>query len=584
VLRWSNNSTPISGTFDDIYYAKENGLAESRYVFLKHNLLPERWENQPYFHIAELGFGTGLNFLATLDLWKFRHLKNSWLHFSSFEKFPLKTTEIRKALAAWPELQEVSKTFLLEYEELPKGVHRFEFEEERAILDLWIGDARENLLQFSGAVDAWYFDGFAPQKNPELWNQEVFTEAARVAKEGSTFATYTSASFVRRHLQAANYTVEKTSGYGRKREMLFGRMEKKTTSPTNSTLPHRQIWGGGIAGLSVATRFSARGINTSLQEKSDQFLSAASGNPLALIMPNLTTKESPLSLFSLQSTLYTLRQYQRWQRAGREFGWHPSGVLQLLNDPQKEERFLMGLSAHRVPASLAQLVSRDEASDIAGIKLKSPAIFWRKSGFIEPHLLKTILLDKSTNCFSRTPGSLEVPSIICTAEAVLQTPSLKDWPWKFQRGQISYWKTPDRLQKLRVPLVYGGYVLPPLHDQVVAGSTYNSPTLGTALLDEDNASIYRQADDALLLGAQPEILGGRAAYRLGLRDALPVVGPWESQLLNIGYGSKGFSHALLAAELLTSECLGMGVPVQNKVRHALLARRFAIQNQAVLSS
>ena len=585
MLRWSQNSTPISRAFDDIYYARSAGLAESRYVFLKHNGIPDRWDHTPYFHIAELGFGAGLNFFATLDLWRQRRNRKARLHFSSFEKFPLKPNEIRKALSAWPELEEVSRSFLLEYEDLPRGVHRLELEDQNTILDLWIGDALESLTQFQTPVDAWYFDGFSPKKNPDLWTKEIFQEASRVAKLDSTFATYAAASFVRQHLEAADYCVDKAPGFGRKRDMLTGRLAKKKITLAPLSYPHRNILGGGIAGLSLASRFFARNEKARLNEVNEDFFRGGSGNPLALVMPNLSSSESALSLFSLQSTLYTLRQYQRWQRAGHECGWHSSGILQLLNDSKKEERFLLGLAAHRIPPSLAQLVSRDEASDIAGIKIHSPAIFWRKSGYVEPHTLKEILLKNSGPSFTTSKDKAEeTPSVICTAEAALGLSSLKDWPWKFQRGQISFWQTPDSLRKLRVPIVYGGYALPEHKQRMIAGSTYNSPELGSGLIDADHAKITDQAEAALHLRLTPEISGGRASNRLGLRDALPVVGPCEAQLLNIGYGSKGFSHALLAGELLASECLGIGVPLQTKVREALLARRFAIQNQAVLSS
>lgn len=117
MIDWKENGTPVSREFDDIYFSPENGLEETRHVFLKGNRLEERLSSTSPHHafcILELGFGTGLNFFATWQLWRNRNSKSGFqvLRFTSFEKYPLEPDDIRKAISSFPELSELSELFL----------------------------------------------------------------------------------------------------------------------------------------------------------------------------------------------------------------------------------------------------------------------------------------------------------------------------------------------------------------------------------------------------------------------------------------------------------------------------------------
>ena len=100
---------PRSKEFDDVYFSAEDGLAETRHVFLAGNNLPESWAGRDDFTICESGFGTGLNFLAVLKLWqdrdKAQRPKN--LHYISFEKYPLEIGYIEESLSHLGELSQV---------------------------------------------------------------------------------------------------------------------------------------------------------------------------------------------------------------------------------------------------------------------------------------------------------------------------------------------------------------------------------------------------------------------------------------------------------------------------------------------
>lgn len=232
-LSWNQQGTPVSQQFDDVYFSNQDGLAETRHVFLQGNGLPQRWREpgRPDFTVAETGFGTGLNFLT---LWQahqaFRRAHPDQgpprLHFISFEKYPLCRDDLRAAHAAWPELAELSEQLYAVWPDALPGCHRLH-PAPHITLDLWFGDVNALLPQLPdglhGHVDAWFLDGFAPAKNPDMWTQALFDTMLRLARPGATFATFTAAGFVRRGLIQAGFEVSKVKGFGQKRECLAGR-------------------------------------------------------------------------------------------------------------------------------------------------------------------------------------------------------------------------------------------------------------------------------------------------------------------------------------------------------------------------
>lgn len=216
-LRWEND-VPVSARFDDPYYSRADGLAETRHVFLAESGLPERWAGRSVFHIAELGFGTGLNLCALLHLWRrARPSKDARLVFTSFEKYPLDPADMARALAVWPEIAAEAEVLLKSYN--PKGGI---FALDDVTLELVIGDARQTLPRWEGCADAWFLDGFAPSRNPQLWETALLQNVATHSREGATVATYSAAGAVRRALQSVGFAMIKRSGYGGKREMLTG--------------------------------------------------------------------------------------------------------------------------------------------------------------------------------------------------------------------------------------------------------------------------------------------------------------------------------------------------------------------------
>lgn len=230
-LSFNAANTPVSDQFDDIYFSTQDGLAESHYVFQEGNQLWEKWlsHSREAFVIAETGFGTGLNFLAVAEKFKqfraeFPESKLKRLYFISFEKFPLTSAQLAEIHQNYPQFAMFSQSLTACWQPRQNGCQRYHFGD--IYLDLWFGDIAENLPQlgdlYSNTIDAWFLDGFSPDKNPEMWNEKLYKQMFRLSRNGGTFATFTASSNVRRGLQAAGFSVYKRKGFGKKREMLWG--------------------------------------------------------------------------------------------------------------------------------------------------------------------------------------------------------------------------------------------------------------------------------------------------------------------------------------------------------------------------
>ena len=216
IIHWQDDAIPRSSLYDDIYFSTENGIEESKAVFLDGIDAPDVWQGCDQFTICELGFGTGLNFLNTVKMWMENSTINQRLIYFATELHPLSKVEIDRAVH-WDELEGHKIDFLEHY---PKP--SFTLYDGQVSFQLLCGDCAESLKASSTKIDAWYMDGFAPAKNPDMWSDEIFTQMARLSNEGSRVATFTSAGFVRRGLSAANFHMTKRKGYCKKREMLSG--------------------------------------------------------------------------------------------------------------------------------------------------------------------------------------------------------------------------------------------------------------------------------------------------------------------------------------------------------------------------
>ena len=214
LIDWTEGGVPVSRRFEDPYFSLRNGVAETAHVFLAGNGLPDRF--RPGFHVAELGFGTGLSMTMAWQAWR-QAAPPGPLLFTSFEAFPLSSDDILRALGPWPDLAVLATEFLAAFDGQHARLQDLEFQ-------LISGDARQTLPRWQGKADAWVLDGFAPARNPELWDPALMQAVARHTKPQGTFATYTAAGHVRRALDAAGFEVTRSPGYAHKRHMSHGRL------------------------------------------------------------------------------------------------------------------------------------------------------------------------------------------------------------------------------------------------------------------------------------------------------------------------------------------------------------------------
>jgi tRNA 5-methylaminomethyl-2-thiouridine biosynthesis bifunctional protein len=222
-IQWKNQQ-PYSLDFNDVYYSSDDGLAETDYVFIQHNQLSQRFAqlDKNCFTIIETGFGTGLNFFCAAQHFLAHAPNNATLQFISIERHPLTVDDFIKANRYWFVFEQMVNELASTYTQLNDGLNKLSCCNNRIQLALWIGDISDLLPQIQITADAWFLDGFAPSKNSEMWSATLFQAIARLSQPNTTFATFTSAGEVRRHLQAAGFNVRKAAGFGKKREMLHG--------------------------------------------------------------------------------------------------------------------------------------------------------------------------------------------------------------------------------------------------------------------------------------------------------------------------------------------------------------------------
>ena len=221
-LGFDTEGVACSVLYGDRYHPRHGALAQASHVFLGGNGLPDRWQGRERFVVLETGFGLGNNFLATWHAWRDDPQRCARLHFVSIEKHPLTAADLRRAHAASP-LIELAADLIRAWPPLTPNLHRLAFDGGRVELLLALGDVADWLPEIVAPVDAFFLDGFAPDRNPAMWEPRVFKALARLAAPGATAATWSVAGAVRAGLAAAGFEVRTAPGSGGKREITLAR-------------------------------------------------------------------------------------------------------------------------------------------------------------------------------------------------------------------------------------------------------------------------------------------------------------------------------------------------------------------------
>lgn len=610
-IHFNDQGTPVASEFDDVYFSNDGGMAETDYVFLQHNGLPERWQthDKPAFHIIETGFGTGANFL--LSWLRFRQYRQhsptarcQRLYFSSFEKFPLSHADLTRALAVHTELNEQCQLLLQAYPLRVGGCHRLSFDNGTVLLDLWFGDVNNLLPQLNAPTDAIYLDGFAPSKNPDMWQDNLFNNLARLSYAGTTVSTFTAAGLVKRGLQDAGFRVKKVKGFGRKREMLTAVMAKEITpsAPVNNNVT---IVGGGIASLCTALALTQRGISVHLICEDEDVAAQASQNRQGAVYPNLHANLTDDSQLHVQAFLYARNFYQRWRQQGLDFAMDWCGVLHLASNEQLQQRQQKLLSKALWPRSLVQAVDTTMASAIAGLELRHNGIFYPLAGWLNPQqFCRQALLYLQQQTSFRVTLACQITHIerhnsiwllhsnsgIDTAEQlVLACGSKLDMfsqsamlPLNKIRGQVSHVHN-AAMAPLKTVLCHKGYITPQWQGLHCVGATFDRSATEAFVSDADdneNLQLVQQQLQNPQWFTSSVVTSAAAAFRATLPDHLPLVGRaanTDNLYLIGGLAARGIMLSPLLAEVLACQICSEPQPLSVQLCQRLIPNRFQPQ-------
>ncbi|HZW26557.1 MAG TPA: bifunctional tRNA (5-methylaminomethyl-2-thiouridine)(34)-methyltransferase MnmD/FAD-dependent 5-carboxymethylaminomethyl-2-thiouridine(34) oxidoreductase MnmC [Gallionella sp.] len=593
-LAWQNG-LPFSPRFDDLYFSAVSGLDEKRHVFLQGNRLAERFaalSAGESFTVGETGFGTGLNFLCTLQLFERVAPPGASLDFFSVEKFPLDDGELRAALALWPELQPLAERLLARWRRRVPGWNRWSF--GRVRLTLAIADVAEVLPQLPGnAVDAWFLDGFTPAKNPEMWSEQVLTKIARASRAGATVATYTSAGWVRRGLLQAGFDAARAPGFGWKRAMLSGTFASGGAARHDSPPKTAIVIGGGIAGCAAAHALAQRGVQVTLLERAPRLASAASGNPRGILHARFGAGMNALHRFVLESCGHVLALLDETLPADGVLR-DECGLLQLACNETEQKR-IAKLAGTEWPAHLMRFVDAAEASRLAGITMAHGGLWFPGGGWVVPPALCERLADHAlierryehtvksltqTDTGWRAAGQGWVVeaeiAVVCCAHSALALEPFAQFPLTPVRGQVSLLPATGASRALRTVVCGDGYCAPAVGGAHVTGAThaFDDEALDVRAADHaDNLAKLASFAPALreALGEiDVERLEGRASVRCSAPGATPLVGEVRRDLYcSLAHGTRGLLTAGLSAEVIAAQACGQLPPLPVAVIAAL---------------
>ena len=608
LLTWDASASPRAARFDDVYFSKHGGLEESRAVFLAGCSLAPAWAGRRAFSILELGFGTGLNALATWQAWDRARAPGAVLHFVSVEAFPMSRSDAARALGAFPELAGYAERLLAAWPRRARGPQRLWF--DGFALTLLCAPADEALRGLRGAFDAVYLDGFSPARNPDLWSCDLMLQIARVCAPGASLASYSVAGPVRRALTTAGFACEKRPGFAGKRERLEARYTPVraprrgyTLSPYAPTSgPRVAIIGGGIAGAAAAAAFLRRGIAPVIYDSAAKLGEGASGAPAALLSPRLDRDELAPARLYRAAYLEALRTYA-------DIGaLDPVGVEERPTDTRDAE-FLADLAA-------------DPPLDLDLLHKEGEGLFHPGAGLVSPQRALTALaqgaeircgafitdLERRDGAWRlRDPGGVigEADIVIVCAGRGLATFAQTRWlPLEYSRGQIDWGAAPPPSHII----ASGGYVAP-FEGGVLFGATFDQIEADQDVKADEGSSARNRAVLARLAphsAAAFTAKGRRAAVRISTNDRMPIAGlapdarawTWAFASLRDGrapddmsapppahdglyvlgaLGARGFLLAPILGERIAAEAFGEPQALDAGVLEAAHPARFLIR-------
>ena len=578
--------------YNDIYFDKANGMQESDHVYLKTNNLAMKFKKNDMFTIAELGFGTGLNFLLTWQLWLKSRKPNSSLTYISFENAPLCKTELKRVHKLFNNLNDLSKFLIKKIPQTFQSTHQIFFELGNVKLVL-IYDDFLSLSNFNFKADTWYLDGFSPKQNPNAWTGKLFKEIYKHTKWRGSLSTFTVAGYVRRGLQKNGFCVSKNKGIGKKKEILFAvkkepRDKIKFKSNVLNNIGPVAIIGAGISGASLIYALRKRNIECFLIDKASSLSNGASGNKVALQMPKLTLDNSPHGLISLEAFSFSRKLASELKAVPRSKG------LILLPSREREIYKFKKLLRNNWPLDLIQ----GGNYNIEALK-DSNCLHMKSSGIVDnKKFIKNLV--KETNFFSKfnVKKILEnkdgLKDIIDDHGNVLRAKTIV-WANGYEMlnlnnkipliptsGQVNYIKKSNLSSNLKINFSYGHFISQSFRGYHQIGASFHRD-LKTNFKEIDYISNVNSIPNFLKTLWDPNDYENqyRVSVRASTKDRIPFFGSLNSigneKSENIyvlgGMGAWGFVYAPYYAELLVRTILGEPLVISNRLKKLLHIER-----------
>lgn len=579
-LSWDTDGTPTSSYFDDPYFSRGQGIAESSYVFLQANQLAQRFaalKDGDSFVIAETGFGTGLNFLLTWRCFEDFAPKTARLIYISVEGYPLLPADLKRSLHQWPELQSQAEELLAKYPVLVPGHHSRLFDGrvklqlifdqlEPALKSLHPQITHHNFEQPLHQVDTWFLDGFAPAKNPEMWQESLYPSIARLSGVGTTLSSFTAAGSVRRSLKEWGFQVEKLPGFGKKREMISAEFDASWQPEIaqirayadkgaqswhlpelEKTTPKQVIiLGAGVAGLCLAQSLAQRGIKVRIYDRHPDPASGASGNPQVAIFGRLSPDKGDLEDFVLQALAHCADYYTPFWESG---AGKNTGLVQLARSEKELEKMQRLIELLPGNNGLVEYIEFRQSQEYTGVSLKTDGLYFPKSGWISPPLFAKQILEHDLIEFK---GGLDLKPdykdgrwqlldrqgnlidscetlVLSSGAEVLENPQFEWLPIKPVAGQVNLIPASEKTSDLKTILSKTTSICPATDGQHCFGGSYR---LGETVLDirqndsESNLNKIKEILDITDSGFDQALeIKARTGVRATTPDYLPICGP-----------------------------------------------------------
>ncbi|HJV62222.1 MAG TPA: bifunctional tRNA (5-methylaminomethyl-2-thiouridine)(34)-methyltransferase MnmD/FAD-dependent 5-carboxymethylaminomethyl-2-thiouridine(34) oxidoreductase MnmC [Albitalea sp.] len=625
LIERTDDGVSRSPQYDDVYHPAAGAIDQARHVFLAGNGLPQRWQGRPRFVVLETGFGLGNNFLATWDAWRRDTRASRRLHFISIEQHPL-TREALQALPRDPALAPLAAELVAAWPPLTCNLHRLAFDDERVELLLAFGDVAQWLPELVAQVDAFYLDGFAPAKNPQMWQPRLFKAMGRMAAAGATAATWTAARAVRDGLAAAGFEVELAAGQGGKRDITLARFAppfapRRAVSRSGDRTGDAgrvAIVGAGLAGCASAAAFAAQGWSCSVFDRHASPAQEASGNPTGLFHGIVNPQDGTHARFNRAGAMQAQRTVELAIASGR-VGGQVQGLLRLETDGDDAAAMQSILDSLGLPPDYVRVLDAHAASALSGLDLRHPAWFYPGGGWVRPGELARHLLERAgssatwhgatvVDALQRHESGWRLLDAAGQAMAEVDTVVLANagdalrllgqpaWPLEKVRGQISILASPQRVAATRLPVAGTGYLLPEVDGRVVFGATSQAGDETPDCRDSDHAE--NLAKLATLTGrpvdVSPAALQGRVGWRWVSADRLPLIGAVPDLdaapsarldqprfvprvpglFVFTGLGSRGIVWCSLGAQVLAAMASGAPVPLEASLLDAIDPARF----------